>query len=68
MKDLLRNQVRIIICFHQFQVIRKRYQWKFVLKDGIMMLNGKDYVFGRGKGESMTPAARNEELSVVVKK
>ena len=35
-----------------FIVPLSRNKWKFNLKDGIMNLNGKDYVFSRAHGEA----------------
>lgn len=41
----------MVIC--QFDKIQRvRNKWRFNLKDGIMNLNGKDYVFQRASGES----------------
>ena len=41
----------VVVC--QFdKVTRSRNRWKFVLKDGIMNLNGKDYVFQKLNGEA----------------
>ena len=41
----------VVIC--QFDKIQRvRNKWRFNLKDGIMNLNGKDYVFQRASGES----------------
>lgn len=34
------------------KVQRVRNRWKYVLKDGIVNIGGKDYVFSRGTGES----------------
>uniref|UniRef100_A0A5S6Q0I5 Transcription initiation factor IIA subunit 1 n=1 Tax=Trichuris muris TaxID=70415 RepID=A0A5S6Q0I5_TRIMR len=34
------------------KVNRTRNKWKFVFKDGIMNINGKDYVFNRASGEA----------------
>ena len=35
-----------------FQISRNKGKWKFLLKDGIMNLEGKDYVFQKGSGEA----------------
>ena len=35
-----------------FQISRNKSKWKFTLKDGIMNLNGRDYVFQRGVGDA----------------
>lgn len=37
--------------FH-FQINRSRNKWKFYLKDGIMSLGGKDYVFQKSNGDA----------------
>lgn len=35
-----------------FQITRSRNKWKFYLKDGIMNLSGKDYVFQKMNGDA----------------
>jgi hypothetical protein len=35
-----------------FQIGRVRNKWRFSLKDGIMNLSGKDYVFHKATGEA----------------
>lgn len=35
-----------------FQINRSRNKWKFYLKDGIMSLGGKDYVFQKSNGDA----------------
>ncbi len=35
-----------------FQVYRVKSKWKFMLKDGIMHVNGHDYVFHKVAGEA----------------
>merc|ERR1711997_107130 len=41
----------VVVC--QFdKITRARNKWKFHLKDGIMNLNGKDYVFARANGDA----------------
>ena len=41
----------VVVC--QWDKIgRARNKWKFHLKDGIMNLNGKDYVFQKAIGEA----------------
>lgn len=41
----------IIVC--QFDKInRSKARWKFMLKDGIMNIRGKDYVFSKAQGEA----------------
>lgn len=34
------------------QITRSRNKWKFYLKDGIMNLSGKDYVFQKANGDA----------------
>lgn len=34
------------------QINRNKAKWKFHLKDGIMNLNGKDYVFQKATGDA----------------
>lgn len=34
------------------QITRSRNRWKFYLKDGIMNLGGKDYVFQKANGDA----------------
>lgn len=41
----------IMLCLYD-KVQRVKNKWKYVLKDGIANINGKDYVFSRGSGES----------------
>ena len=41
----------IMLCLYD-KVQRVKNKWKYVLKDGIANINGKDYVFSRGTGES----------------
>jgi transcription initiation factor TFIIA large subunit len=41
----------VVVC--QFdKITRTRNKWKFHLKDGIMNLNGKDYVFQKATGDA----------------
>ena len=35
-----------------FQITRSRNKWKFYLKDGIMNIGGKDYVFQKSNGDA----------------
>merc|ERR1719423_391271 len=45
------NTANVVVC--QWDKIgRARNKWKFHLKDGIMNLNGKDYVFQKAIGEA----------------
>ncbi|KAJ8966114.1 hypothetical protein NQ317_011019 [Molorchus minor] len=41
----------IIVCQYD-KIIRNRNKWKFYLKDGIMNLNGQDYVFQKANGDA----------------
>lgn len=41
----------IMLCLYD-KVQRVKNKWKYVLKDGVANINGKDYVFSRGTGES----------------
>lgn len=38
------------VCY--FQITRSRNRWKFHLKDGIMNLNGEDFVFQKANGDA----------------
>ena len=40
------------MCYFTFQINRNKNKWKFYLKDGIMNLNGKDYVFQKANGDA----------------
>ncbi|CAG9833514.1 unnamed protein product [Diabrotica balteata] len=41
----------IVVCQYD-KIIRNRNRWKFYLKDGIMNLNGIDYVFQKATGDA----------------
>lgn len=41
----------IVVCQYD-KIIRNRNRWKFYLKDGIMNLNGADYVFQKANGDA----------------
>merc|ERR1719184_124526 len=41
----------VVVCQYD-KITRARNKWKFHLKDGIMNLNGKDYVFQRANGDA----------------
>merc|ERR1711935_1115216 len=41
----------VVVCQYD-KITRARNKWKFYLKDGIMNLNGKDYVFQRAHGDA----------------
>jgi transcription initiation factor TFIIA large subunit len=41
----------VVVCQYD-KISRTRNKWKFNLKDGIMSLNGKDYVFSKAHGEA----------------
>lgn len=38
--------------FPLLQIHRSKNKWKFHLKDGIMNLNGRDYVFSKAIGDA----------------
>lgn len=40
------------LLFLLFQITRSRNKWKFHLKDGIMNIGGKDFVFQRSNGDA----------------
>ncbi|KAJ8099614.1 transcription factor IIA, alpha/beta subunit [Lipomyces tetrasporus] len=40
----------IMLCLYD-KVTRTKNKWKCVLKDGVVNVNGKDYLFGKGTGE-----------------
>ena len=40
----------VVVCQYE-KISRARNKWKFVLKDGVMNLNGRDYVFQKANGE-----------------
>ncbi|XP_023288431.1 transcription initiation factor IIA subunit 1 isoform X2 [Orussus abietinus] len=41
----------VVVCQYD-KITRSRNKWKFYLKDGIMNLNGKDYVFQKANGDA----------------
>lgn len=41
----------VVVCQYD-KINRSRNRWKFYLKDGIMNLNGKDYVFQKNNGDA----------------
>merc|ERR1719154_461215 len=41
----------VVVCQYD-KITRARNKWKFHLKDGIMNLNGKDYVFQKAHGDA----------------
>lgn len=41
----------VIVCQYD-KITRSRNKWKFYLKDGIMNINGKDYVFQKSNGDA----------------
>lgn len=45
------DQGMIMLCLYD-KVQRVKNKWKYVLKDGISNINGKEYVFSKGSGES----------------
>lgn len=40
----------LMLCLYD-KVTRTKNKWKCVLKDGVVNVNGKDYLFGKGNGE-----------------
>ncbi|KAJ2328784.1 transcription factor IIA subunit alpha, partial [Coemansia sp. RSA 2673] len=40
----------IVLCQYE-QVTRSKNKWKCVLRDGIMLINGRDYLFQKATGE-----------------
>lgn len=46
----LSKSLRLNLFF--FQINRNKNKWKFHLKDGIMNLNGRDFVFQRATGDA----------------
>jgi len=49
--DKLYEVDNVVVCQYD-KITRTRNKWKFHLKDGIMNLNGKDYVFQRSNGDA----------------
>ncbi|KAJ9596152.1 hypothetical protein L9F63_027225, partial [Diploptera punctata] len=41
----------VVVCQYD-KITRSRNKWKFYLKDGIMNLSGKDYVFQKANGDA----------------
>merc|ERR1712110_110829 len=41
----------VVVCQYE-KISRSRNKWKFVLKDGVMNLNGMDFVFKKALGEA----------------
>ncbi|KAJ8981484.1 hypothetical protein NQ317_007010 [Molorchus minor] len=41
----------VIVCQYD-KITRSRNRWKFHLKDGIMNLNGEDYIFQKANGDA----------------
>lgn len=48
--DLLDTE-NVVVCQYD-KITRSRNKWKFHLKDGVMNLNGKDYVFQKSNGDA----------------
>lgn len=38
--------------WNRSQITRSRNKWKFYLKDGIMNIGGKDYIFQKSNGDA----------------
>jgi len=49
--DKLYEVDNVVVCQYD-KITRTRNKWKFHLKDGIMNLNGKDYVFQKSNGDA----------------
>jgi transcription initiation factor TFIIA large subunit len=49
--DKLYEIDNVVVCQYD-KITRTRNKWKFHLKDGIMNLNGKDYVFQKANGDA----------------
>jgi transcription initiation factor TFIIA large subunit len=49
--DKLYEIDNVVVCQYD-KITRSRNKWKFHLKDGIMNLNGKDYVFQKANGDA----------------
>lgn len=41
----------VVVCQYD-KITRSRNKWKFYLKDGIMNISGKDYVFQKSNGDA----------------
>jgi len=48
--DMLDTE-NVVVCQYD-KITRSRNKWKFYLKDGVMNLQGKDYVFQRSNGDA----------------
>ena len=48
-KDLFEAD-NVIVCQYD-KITKRRRSWKLRLKDGIMNINGRDYVFGKASGD-----------------
>lgn len=46
------NFFMTMLQFAYFQINRSRNKWKFYLKDGIMNIGGKDFVFQKSNGDA----------------
>lgn len=51
MADVARNISNLLPHDEHLQVTRTKNKWKTTLKDGVMRLGGRDYVFHKGLGE-----------------
>ena len=49
-KDLFKAD-NVIVCQYE-KITRRGRNWKLRLKDGIMNINGRDYVFGKASGNT----------------
>jgi len=49
--DDLKDNIPNLILAQFDKVTRSKSKWKCVMKDGVMNLNGKDYIFNKASGE-----------------
>ena len=58
------NTENVVVCQYD-KITRTKNKWKFNLKDGIMNLNGKDYVFQKATGEAEWWMLKKREINVL---
>lgn len=51
-KRMPTEKMHLLIHFGCLQITRSRNKWKFYLKDGIMNIGGKDYIFQKSNGDA----------------
>ncbi|KAJ2894226.1 transcription factor IIA subunit alpha [Coemansia aciculifera] len=49
-EDNAEDSEHVILCQYE-KVTRSKSKWKCVLRDGIMLINGRDYLFQKATGE-----------------